>query len=383
MAEKAASGLANGIPPLGYRSELCPNRPERKVPDPNTVPALLVLLRDYASGKFSLREVADHLNSLGFRTRNGRLFSGYAVKDVLRNRFYEGKVVFHQGLPDEKVNEGSHEVNPEVRELWRRCQTIKGERQGTTRGQPRKPARHYPFSRILHCQYCNQPYYGEAVYLPKREDLRLIHECHTIGRNCKTRPRSQSVEEVSNQFQSRVLRYLKLPDTWEKTILAAMQREELPPPDVSQMQRIERALENLRKQHMWGDLSDETYRQERAILERQIKLVSPPSQPRHLPNLERAAKLLEDLPALWSHPGVSDEQRESLIQEVFMQINIDGDCLTSVEPKPNYVPLFATLAQSHGYCETKSPLPPPVPWLIIIQATIIQNTLYIFQIPVE
>ena len=110
-----------------------------------------------------------------------------------------------------------------------------------------------------------------------------------------------------------------------------MQREELPPPNVSQMQRIERALENLRKQHMWGDLSDETYRQERAILERQIKLVSPPSQPRHLPNLERAAKLLEDLPALWSHPGVSDEQRESLIQEVFMQINIDGDCLTSVE----------------------------------------------------
>ena len=179
MAEKAASGLANGIPPLGYRSELCPNRPERKVPDPNTVPALLVLLRDYASGKFSLREVADHLNSLGFRTRNGRLFSGYAVKDVLRNRFYEGKVVFHQGLPDEKVNEGSHEVNPEVRELWRRCQTIKGERQGTTRGQPRKPARHYPFSRILHCQYCNQPYYGEAVYLPKREDLRLIHERHS------------------------------------------------------------------------------------------------------------------------------------------------------------------------------------------------------------
>ena len=358
MAEKSASGLANGLPPLGYRSELRPNQLERKVPNPETLPVLLILLRDYGSGKFSFREVADHLNSLAYRTRNGRLFTGYTVKDVLRNRFYEGKVIFHRGLSDEQIVEGSHEVSEEVKELWQRCQKVKGERQIVTRGQPRATDRHYPFSSVLRCQRCHQPYYGEAIYLSTRVDLRLMHERHATGRNCAIWPRSQTVEDVSQQFKKRVLSYLTLPDSWEKTILAAMRREE-PPIDVSEVERIERALENLRKQHTWGDLTDEKYRQERSALQRQIKLVSPPSQPRQLPNLERAAELLKDLPALWSHPGVTDEQRESLIREVFVEITIDSDKLTSIEPKSNYAPLFATIAQAHGYCGMESPPSPP------------------------
>jgi hypothetical protein len=141
-------------------------------------------------------------------------------------------------------------------------------------------------------------------------------------------------------------------------ILAAMRQKEKPPVDEPWIQKIERALENLRKQHMWGDLTDDEYRQERIALERQIKLVSPPPQPRHLPNLERAAELLKSLPALWSHSGVKDEQRESLVREVFVQITIDGDKLVSVEPKVNYAPLFATLAKAYGYCESKSPSSP-------------------------
>ena len=102
-------------------------------------------------------------------------------------------------------------------------------------------------------------------------------------------------------------------------------------------------MENLRKQHLWGDLSDEEYRRERATLERQLKLAARPSQPAQFPNLERSARLLEDLPALWLHPGVSHEQRESLVREVFHRIAIDGNEFASIEPKPPYVPLFATM----------------------------------------
>ena len=89
--------------------------------------------------------------------------------------------------------------------------------------------------------------------------------------------------------------------------------------------------------------TDEAYRQERVALERQIKLVSPPTQPRQLPNLERAAELLKNLPVLWSHSGVTDEQRESFLREVFAQITIDGKQITAIEPKPTYSPLFATM----------------------------------------
>jgi len=37
---------------------------------------------------------------------------------------------------------------------------------------------------------------------------------------------------------------------------------------------------------------------------RQLKVHTTTVMPIHLPNLERAANFLEDLPALWLHPGV-------------------------------------------------------------------------------
>ena len=97
-------------------------------------------------------------------------------------------------------------------------------------------------------------------------------------------------------------------------------------------------------------------------MERQLKAVTPDIIPIELPNLERAAKLLNELPALWQHPGVTDKERESVIQEVFTKINVDGDALVSIEPKPDYAPLFADilLQNSLGYRGLKSPQSPPV-----------------------
>ena len=64
---------------------------------------------------------------------------------------------------------------------------------------------------------------------------------------------------------------------------------------------------------------------------------------------------------LWSHDGVTDEQREALLREVFNRITIDGKQFMSIEPRPAYVPLFASMATNEklGYWEfdsTRSPL---------------------------
>ncbi len=136
LAQKAEHGLHVGLVPLGYKSELSSNKRERKVPDPATMPALLMALKEYATGTISYREVADRLNAQGFRTKAGKLFTGYNIRDILSNRFYEGKVIYHEGLADEQVIDGSHEVLPEVRELWLRCQDIKKDRAIITAGHP-------------------------------------------------------------------------------------------------------------------------------------------------------------------------------------------------------------------------------------------------------
>ena len=287
LVEKAAHGIAVGPPPLGYKSERLPGRKgERKVPDSEAMPALVLLLRDYATGNFSFRDVADQLNAQNFRTRTGRPFTGASVRDVLDNRFYEGKVVYHQNQSDEVVVEGTHEVTQEVKELWIKCQETKVLRRNTAAGHPRGQGRHFPFARVLKCRRCGNPYYGEAVRSGDKEDLRLSHERRGSGRHCEVRPRSRSVQALMDQMARRVMPYLKLDTTWRARVLDVLRAEEPRELDQSQLDRLQRALDNLRKQHKWGDLSDREYRSERDPLMRQLELTNRPQSPTALPNLE-------------------------------------------------------------------------------------------------
>ena len=123
-----------------------------------------------------------------------------------------------------------------------------------------------------------------------------------------------------DQMAHRVMPHLKLNPSWKARIIAVLKTEEPEEHDQSQQDRWQRALDNLRKQHKWGDISDQEYRRERDPLMRQLKLADRPQALPKLPNLERAASLLEDLPTLWLHPGVTHEQRESLAREVFRRI---------------------------------------------------------------
>jgi hypothetical protein len=60
---------------------------------------------------------------------------------------------------------------------------------------------------------------------------------------------------------------------------------------------------------------------------------------------------------------VTHEEREALVRQVFRRITIDGKDFVSIEPKPEYAPLFATIvtAQKVGYQELESPSSPPTP----------------------
>ena len=347
---KHEQGIANGVPPLGYKSEKLDNgKRERKVPDfkgldgnPKIggMEALLTLLRCYASGRHSYQATADHLNALGYRNREGEPFTKGSAEHVLANRFYEGKAVYHSGKPDEDVREGTQEVPEEVRTLWLQCQEWKRQRTKHREGRPRSARRAYPFSRTAVCDECNRPYGGQPVHRRYGGVIRRLYHRRPF---CELEPHSVRVEHLMSQFQESVLSYVTLDQEWEHTVMRALRQEKDAPPCDQEQARLERALTNLRKQHLWGDISDEEYRQEKQELERQRNRLTPLSVTVPIPNLERAAQLLTDLPALWSHPGVTDEQRECLVREIFEQVRLRGRNLVAVEPKPQYQPLFACI----------------------------------------
>jgi hypothetical protein len=60
-----------------------------------------------------------------------------------------------------------------------------------------------------------------------------------------------------------------------------------------------------------------------------------------LDDLRRAGTILSELGGLWNHPGVSDEKRKALVEEVFEQIQIDELGIRVVKPAADYLPLMA------------------------------------------
>lgn len=98
---------------------------------------------------------------------------------------------------------------------------------------------------------------------------------------------------------------------------------------------------DLRKQHLWDAISDEAFKAEYQALQRQRRALEPKLSQHPTPNFDRAAELLRDLPSLWEHPGVTQEQRRELTKEVFDEIRIREGKLVAVKPRPDYAPLFA------------------------------------------
>jgi hypothetical protein len=67
-----------------------------------------------------------------------------------------------------------------------------------------------------------------------------------------------------------------------------------------------------------------------------------------LTDARRAAGLLQDIGALWSHPGVAPERRKEFIDEVFEEIQFDQHGIRVVLLRTEYRPLVALAEASRG-----------------------------------
>ena len=339
LAAKASQGHAIGRAPLGYRQEKHHSgRGAWIVPDVDTMPALLHLLGLYATGTHSFRTLAQELNAKGYRTFDNKPFTESSISTVLNNRFYIGKAVYHRGRPDEEVFEGIHEVPQKLRDLWIKCQKVRTvKRMPGQPSPPLKQQRVYPLTGVLICDGCRAPFHGITNHSRGRKTWRMAHSWH----RCSMVPRSVDVKVVESEFAERVLSCIELDEGWRDAVLKALVNEGPHPDHSLEIRRIEKAIANLRKQHLWGALSDEEFKAEHLILQRQLRTVKPLPSPQTTPNLDRAAELLRDLPALWRHLGVSPEQRRAMAREVFQDIRLREGRLVATTPKPNYAPLFA------------------------------------------
>jgi DNA invertase Pin-like site-specific DNA recombinase len=133
--ERARQGYHNGWVPWGYKSEEVENR-RLATPDPDLAPIVRQTFERYATGLYYDQEMANWLNSQGFRTRFDRLFTKDALRDLLQNPFYKGDVLYRgqyaQGgktrrKADAEVMKGLH--SPIIdEELFYKCQRARAAR---------------------------------------------------------------------------------------------------------------------------------------------------------------------------------------------------------------------------------------------------------------
>ena len=95
---KTEAGYFPTIPPAGYVNTDNPDpnvsRVGRKiiVPDPIAAPLITELFRLYATGVYSVYDLADAMSRRGLRSHKGNPLSPSRIYDLLRNRIYLGEV---------------------------------------------------------------------------------------------------------------------------------------------------------------------------------------------------------------------------------------------------------------------------------------------------
>lgn len=99
MKQRAKKGEHNGKLPLGYRVVPDPGNLSKRSKAIAVVPEEALIVRKifelYAAGR-GLKSIANELNHSGYKTKTDNTFSTTAIKEILNNPFYNGKIRYNR-----------------------------------------------------------------------------------------------------------------------------------------------------------------------------------------------------------------------------------------------------------------------------------------------
>ena len=103
IEQKANKGKIVGPPSLGYKR----NETGELVAD-GSAPRVLEPFERYASGAYSLRQLAQWAATVRLRSSKGNLLDRMSTRKILTNPIYVDDVAFHRRRGDRKVSPGTH-----------------------------------------------------------------------------------------------------------------------------------------------------------------------------------------------------------------------------------------------------------------------------------
>ena len=308
LRERAESGLPAGPIPFGYRPT-GPGTPAAVVPaEAEAVRTVFARkLRGDSNG-----EIAAWLNAEGYRPRGRNpMFTPWAVRDMLRTRYYLGVVLFQgeafPGQHERIIEEATFAAVQRLRGHVRPRRVARGET-GVLQGR-------------VFCAGCGSRVHAErnAANSPRYRERHGVR-CDSNGRSV--------LAHVIDQQLGELWASLSLPDNWRDGIArlaTADDAEAARVPLEAKRKRVGTAFVN-------GSLDEGEYRRLLADIDLQLAGMVPSTAPAY----EEAAALLGDLPRIWEQ-ATADERRRLLAPLLTaVYIDIEARRVSGITPTPGF-----------------------------------------------
>jgi DNA invertase Pin-like site-specific DNA recombinase len=225
MVQKAKSGLYPSCAPAGYRNVEGRNNKRTIVPNADA-PTITRLFDVFATGKYSLKELAAKARADGWTIRGRRLHKS-TLHQILRKRIYSGDFDW-----DGVTYKGTHQaiVSPET---WQTVQTLLDHRVKT---KQHRIKRDFAFTGLVRCGHCGCALVGEV-----KKGKYVYYHCTSHKGKC---PEPYTREEAMQDQFGTILRELVIPPG----VLDWLQ-EAVVETDLNERGARDREIERLEEQH--------------------------------------------------------------------------------------------------------------------------------------
>jgi len=370
FAEKRRQGYSLGQPPLGYSKKKLGYDKERERSlyakewhiDEKESNIVIDLFKSYASGKYSMGNLAKYLNDKGYKTKHKNPFTHSSIKDILRNKAYLGYVTSPRRGYDEPMGKHTPII---TQDLYDDVQKVLSERRRTF-GRPVAKNRFYLLQGLVYCHHClnhlkgreNQKnnWFVPKMYCHSQND-RKGNELHYYTCKFKRENKTCNQPDIPCQvIDQQVIDYMQcfqIPEHIVKLMLKQISETFDSYKDNSdEMKAIKNLLAKKNKINFKFDNTDELTNEEylkqiREIDESLQKYNNLGILQNDIPSkksiaLKLSECFLRDFKSLWRR-DIGDVERRSWIKMSIRRIWVRNNIVVAIEPIEEFKALFSTL----------------------------------------
>ena len=372
LMEKRRQGKQNGNPPLGYYKKKIGFDKENNRPiydktwrvQPQEAKIVRKVFVMYATGKHSLLAVAKEMSRLGYKTKQGHLFTYSSTKCIVSNKVYLGLVYSkRRGYPTIK---GEHPaIIPQ--KLFDKVQDVLYTRKNTS-GRPVAQHRFYLLQGLVYCYRCIKYLKGKedkprAKFLPnmycethfwhnKKNNggERLYYACK-MARETKTCKQPDVMVDVIDKQVLDLMESFKLPnDVIETTVnkLKELFKHAGKGGNDDAIRQLEAKKKRLNYQYLnTEELTEDDYARQLRDITDEIKkydslgLTGGNRKSKEADYIKKTEKFLRDFKVFWKS-DIGNQERRAWIQMTMKRIWIKNQEVVAIEPQEDFRPLFVS-----------------------------------------